>query len=210
MKNIIILLFACISIIFTSNSYAQSKWKAEIRGGWNIISSGVLFSNWGSGWDAGAGFSYQLKPSLQIAANTSYQYFPFKGENVFYAVPAVVGINHCVDGERSYAYEASLAARLHPSKLKFGPFIAFRSGIHYLSIGQINIKMWMDTTPQNVDIYPYAGTGKTELKGFGSVGLGCNIPIASRWVLRLESGYTSTFDGKHQFFPVLSTIQFNL
>jgi len=210
MKNTINLLIACVSIIFTSNSFAHSKWKAEVRGGWNIISSGVLYSNWGSGWDAGAGAACQLKPSLQLGGTAAYHYFAYKGGNVHYAMPCVVGINSCVEGEKSYAYEASLTARLYTSMLKYSPFIAFRSGLYYLNIGQINIKMWMNSDPQDVSIYPYAGTGKSELKGFGSIGLGINVPIASRWEIKLESGYTSTFDGKQQFFPVLSTIQFNL
>jgi hypothetical protein len=210
MKNKFIVLFACVFIIFTSNNYAQNKWKAEIKGGRNIIASGGLFNNWGCGWDVGVGFSYQLKPSLQIAATASYQYFPYNGGKVYYAVPAVIGINSRVEGNKSYAYEASLATRLHPSNLKFGPFIAFRSGLYYLNIGQINIKMWMEATPQHVSIYPYAGTGKAELKAFGAIGLGFNIPFASRWAMRFESGYTSTFDGRQQFIPVLSTIQYNL
>jgi len=210
MKNEISRMFACALLLLSSAGFAQSKWKPEIQGGCNFISSGVLFGNWGNGWDAGAGVSYQLKPSLQIAANTSYHYFPYKGGHVFYAVPRVLGINSSVEGEKSYAYEASFSARLNTAKSKYSPFVSFRSGLYYLNIGQINVKIWLGETPLDGDIYPYAGTGKAVLKGFGSVGLGFNIPIASRWAIRLESGYTSTFDGSQQLFPVLSTIQFNL
>lgn len=210
MKNKILILFASVFILFPSNSFAQSKWKPEIRGGWNTLTSGPLFANWGNGWDAGAGFSYQLTPILQLATNAAYQYFPYKGGHVFYVVPAVLGINSSVEGEKSYAYEASLTARLNTAKSKFSPFISLSSGIYYINIGQINVKIWMGAIPQESDIYPYAGTGKTEIKGFGSFRLGFNIPITSLWTIRLESGYTSTFDGNQQYLPVLSTIQFNL
>lgn len=197
-------------LILTSNGFAQSKWNAEINGGWNFVLSSGIFSNWGSGWNAGVGASCQVNSNLQLAATAAYHYFPYQGGNVQVCFPMVLGLNTEIEGDDSYSIESSVSARFNGLASFLGPYVALRVGLQYIKIGRISIVSQYDSDPDSYSNVAYKGTDIQKIQPFGFIGGGFTVPVSSDWRIKLESGFAGTLDGEQIFIPILSTIQFNL
>lgn len=189
---------------------AQHRYWLELRGGYDAFLDDQYFFNWNNGWNAGAGLSYQAMPGMQLAGDLAYHHYPYNHKGIAIAHPCVVGWDYREEGEASYAVEASAALRLHESGKRAGLFFTVRAGLWYLHKGRVSMISWEAINPEDLTNDAYYGTDKDEFKPFGAVGLGFRVPVADRFNIMLETGFTSAYDGKPWFFPFLATVQYGL
>jgi hypothetical protein len=200
-----------ISSIFVSSStmLAQNVLRIEIIGGASLNSTaeGAL-SGCGNGWSIGAGSAYRIAKGIDLAADAVYHRYPYRGLHI--VAPAVYGYGSSVSGQASSVVEGSIAVRFFSSNSCINPFLSLRTGLYFISIGEVVESYWLDSDPQNVYRSTIHGTGISTIKGFGSVGLGFSIPMGSRIGVLFEGRITETFDLEEFIIPLQATIQIGL
>jgi len=199
MKNIIIIITFCL--ILGAHANAQNKWGIEAKGGYNLIKNDMKEAGWGSGATFGAGAIYQWKPGIQIGGNIVYNNFPYTGGGI---QPFVIGWT--VEGKDSYSIDNFVLFRLHDKINKAGLYFHTRLGVSCFHVGQKNIIV--ESTGEIIDTYE--NTNINEFKPIGAIGLGFNIPISKSIIIKLESGYSSTFDAEQQYFPMAFIVHWKL
>ena len=211
MKTLILATVLALFCIPEHSIYASEGFRLEVNGGITLIGSaqGVL-SNWNDGWTAGTGVAYYLSPAIEIGANLSYHRFPYQGDNLQLAFPAIVGLRWRVDGNATSMYESGVGVRFISLKSFVQPFVSLRGGAYFMSVGDVLVTTWMESVPQNTSSTLYRGTGESLTKGFGAIGFGINMPFDSNFQFRVEGRYTTTFDGAQSFIPLIGTFEFSL
>ena len=205
-KNKLIVLFA--AILFASTAHAQRNWQAEVYGGWNYLTLNESFANWENTWQAGIGASCQVKPGIQMVVKTKYHHSPAETDNISIWELYAYGWDYRIESENSYAVETSVALRFLNPEDKFGMYATLGGGLYFMRIGKIEVLSGLGD--ELTESYLYEGTGINTTKPFGYIGCGFNIPISSKVRIKIESVYNGTFDGKLQYLPVVSTVQFTL
>ncbi len=195
------IILVVIGVLISAHVNAQSKWGIEIKGGYNAMLDNTHFSSWGSGMTMGTGIIYQLKPGLKIGWDAKYNNYQYVGSDNH---PFLV--NCRVEGENSYSIDNSILLRLHGNEEQFGLYFHTKIGVSYLYIGE---KIMIDETTNEI-IGIYENTGINEIKPFGALGLGFNFSVSPRIKLKIESGYSITFDAEQQYFPMNLIVHWKL
>jgi hypothetical protein len=199
-----------LSIFFASSTMlAQNVLRLEVIGGASLngTAEGAL-RGCGNGWSIGAGGAYRIAKGIDLAANAVYHRYPYRGLQI--VAPAVYGYGSSISGQASSVVEGSIAVRFFSLNSFINPFLSLRTGLYFISIGEVVISEWLYSDPQNVSHWTYHGTGISTIKGFGSVGLGFSIPMGSRIGVLFEGRITETFDLEEFIIPMQATIQIGL
>lgn len=191
--------------------YAQNYLRFQVGGGasLNNLTTGIL-SNWGDGWTLGGGLSHSIGSQIDLAMNVSYSRYPYHGDNLQLAFPAIAGLYWSASGRPSNVIEASISARFSSSLFFIKPFLSLTTGLYRINIGEIIVSTWFDKSPQNVSRSTYNGSGVSTTKVFGALGAGFSIPLDSNIRFIIEGRYAQTFDSQEVFFPLLTAVQFDL
>ena len=197
----------------------QEKLEYELLGGitYTNLSEGIL-SNWGKGWNIGVGVAYEVAPRIQLIASQSYHQLPFRGGNLQLALPrvwvrpfnSVPGLTRRAGGERSEIYETSVGLRFISQGQYLKPFLTARTGFYFINIGEIVITEESDQNSRATPPYTYGGSGITVMNGFGALSLGVDVPLSSKFGIKVEGTVLYSSDGVSTFLPVVSTVSFRL
>jgi len=213
MKTTTVIFIAAILLFLPSSLYAQKGLRYELHTGMAfIVPTRSVLSNWDDGWTLGFGVAYQIYPNIQIVPSVSYQQFRYTGQNLQLVFPHIAGLRWSAAGKPSQAYETSFALRfIAPGKF-IKPFIFFKGGAYFITIGEILITTWFQDHPQDMYRSLYRGSGTSITKGLISLGYGINIPINSALAIQFETGYAQTFDENdaNVFFSFRSAVQIGL
>lgn len=209
MRNIFLL--TSIILFYSCNSFSQSNFKLEILGGkyYNLAGQGIL-NNWGDGWAVGGGLGYRILPHSDLILKVTYSHYPYTGNNVFIAVPQVVGLEYSVSGEPSNVYETSIGIKFNSDINFINPYLSINTGLYIINSGNIIVSEWLGTNPNNVSHSKYYDSGISSTNMFAGIGIGIMVPIYSNFDIGIEGRFNVIFNAKGSFLPVMASIQYAL
>ena len=190
---------------------AQGLVGLEVHGGASLnTSTKGAFASWGNGWTVGGAVSRPLTSSIDLLFGLDYSRFPYRGDHLDLAFPAVDGLHWATDGQSSTVTAASVLVLIKSSAFFIHPFLTAGGGVYNLIIGRIGVSTWIGPTPRNVVQTVYHGSGTSALNGFVEAGCGASVEVRREVSIKLESRFIQAIDGKINYVPLFLTVRADL
>jgi hypothetical protein len=216
MKKIILFALFLFVISFTEETYAQNKFHIGFNGGYVLQGpSKGLFDGGDNAWTMELNASYSINPEIKVNIQSAYYNFP--NYRVYYNGVAAYpnefnsnSINNSFQIDQSAKiYQFAFGVTFVSNNTKWiRPFISVNAGLSFFNY---TVLVYKQSYGPAVVIPPVAESLETN-KGFASVGIGIQIPVADKFNLNLQTICSSTLDNSKKiqnFFPVLCGIEYS-
>ena len=203
---------------------AQSRLSLEIFGGRTYLSENRrTLPSWEDGWTVGLGIAYPILPGFTLIANQSFSNFLFtqppQPSYLLMAQPRVSKTSTLnldgpfrIHGDNSQMYRTSLGTQFTTTKTPVRVSLSLETGVSVVDLGFIAYeRVYRSGEPVFMaNPSPYKHEGPTYTTGFGSIGFGIFAPLNSSVGLKLEGKWLDTWNNGDSYFPLTTTVSFQL
>lgn len=214
MKDTIIFLL-CFIAVSSTNLCGQSSYAVELIGGRILNFDGSLDGSRG-GISGGIGVSMFFNKNVEVVGNAVFSKFSPGTVNIpIIANAPFIYSPYYSNGENSYSCEISIGPRFHGNAIAFvSPYLLMQGGLYILKIGGTaavsDIAPQLDVMTQFFNLH---GTEDTEMRLFGSFGIGLQISPVRAFHVNLETKFQVLAGGRSRaiaLVPILASVQFPL
>ena len=212
MRKPLLLVIVSIMALQWTPGFAQSRVYLEGFGGtsFNTLSTGVM-RNWGNGWTAGTGLSYELSRSINFLLSVAYERYPFQGDNLEIILPQIVGLKYSFTGSPTDGEAVSLGIRFISAGINFvSPFLSLNLGVSHYKMGKITMSGSFGWNQRSASNNTYPGSDISITNPFASIGFGLMVPVSPVIAMSVEGSFSQSFDSYRTFLPFIFRLRYAL